>query len=319
MALSLKGQDFQTKRHNMQASIDSIMESILRGDDGYFTEYLKLESLLWNFSLNNKILIHLQRPQAVRVASIGRFSKLAVLRGHKAVKTGRDKYPSAVAPKAGAQAIWIYVPMTYRREEETPTGEVKIHQGMTFKPGMVFDVKDLYFKDDGTDCIDEPEFLPDFCTDLGQDTEPYYLALRTWTQGQGIEIEEAYLDSAAGASCGGKILEAVNKSVGKKFATLIHEVAHELLHQKTKENFSKTIAEAEAEAVAGVVCSYFGFTEQLNFSAAYLRIHKATVQTVKDSMNRILKTAEEVIKGIESEQAAEVAEVVGELLEAAAG
>lgn len=306
--LNLQGQDLNAKKAGMKHAVEALADRVLSGSDDVFADFLRLDRLLYHYSLTNTCLIICQAPEARRVSSMARFDKLAKGQGHKATKGPRDKYPSAVAPKKGSRAIWIWVPCPFSKDVDKGDGTSEKVSGLFFKPGPVWTVEDLYFRDTGEDCAADPNFLPDFVQDHGGKAGEYHEVLKEWAEGEGIKVEvvaASRLGGAAGVSYGGRIAERMGDTAGKRFSVLVHEVAHEVLHKKDeRQSLSKTVRECEAEAVCGVVCEYFGFA-QADLSAAYLRNHGATRQDVLASMDRIHKTATLIIDAVEKGEVAE--------------
>lgn len=314
---SFKGQDNEVRKQNMRAAIEALAEAVLSpgSGDAVFAEFLRLDRLLWRYSFGNTCLIALQHPNSRRVSSLARFDKLAKERGHKGVKWGREKYPQAVSLRAGAQAIWIWVPKTYTKTYTKDDGTTEKIKGVFFGPGPVWAVEDLKFRDTGGPCSEDPDFLPDFVPDHGPQVAGYHETLRLWAQGEGITVEQGDTGGAAGVSYGGRIVERIGDPCGKRFAVLVHEIGHELLHkEKEGAELPRRVKEAEAEAVANCVCHYFGLSHA-EHSAAYLRNHGATKSDVVASMTRIYDTARSIVDAIESgtaeQEAAEAAEATG--------
>ncbi|MFC1921797.1 ArdC family protein [Chloroflexota bacterium] len=109
-----------------------------------------------------------------------------------------------------------------------------------------------------------------------------------------IEVKDLPGDTQ-GASCGGKIL--LDPEAGTK--TLIHEIAHEMLHQVKNGPTDRTVQELEAESVAYVVGKHFGL-DGLS-SPNYVALHGATAEMILDHVERIRKTATEIINGVSIE------------------
>ena len=297
--LNLKGLGKEQKSHLMRASIEQLAKDILSPGNGdkVIAEFLRLDRLFWRYSFGNTALIAMQAPASRRVASLRRFDKLAKEQGHKAEKWGREKYPQAVSPRAGTHAIWIWVPKQFKKTVEGEDGPEEV-KGTFFGPGQVWAVEELAFRDTGKPCHEDPNFLPDFIPNHGEQVGPYHEALRLWAEGEGIAVEQGFTGDAAGISYGGRIVERVGTPVGKRFATLVHEVGHELLHYKEDRPEERRVREVEAEAVAMCVCEYFGLS-QAEHSAAYLRNHGATPKDVIDSLSRIFNTAKRIVDAIE--------------------
>lgn len=98
-----------------------------------------------------------------------------------------------------------------------------------------------------------------------------------------------------GVSTGGAIL--VSPEAGTK--TLIHDIAHELLHQVKDAPTGSTIQELEAESVAYVVAKHFGL-DGLS-SPNYTALHGATAEMILEHMERIRKSATEIINALGNE------------------
>jgi hypothetical protein len=109
-----------------------------------------------------------------------------------------------------------------------------------------------------------------------------------------VEVEDLP-GEIQGVSSGGKII--LDPEAGTK--TLIHEIAHEMLHQVEDSPKDKTIRELEAESVAYVVAKHFGL-EGLS-SPNYTALHGATAEMILEHMERIRKSATEIINALGNE------------------
>jgi len=115
-----------------------------------------------------------------------------------------------------------------------------------------------------------------------------------FARGQGISVSFNNLNSdAQGVSKGGEII--IDPSAGTK--TLIHEIAHELMHKDENNIQSRATKELEAESVAYVVSKHFRL-ECLN-SPNYIALHGNDAKDIIASMDRIVKTAYEIIEFVE--------------------
>ena len=76
--------------------------------------------------------------------------------------------------------------------------------------------------------------------------------------------------------------------------TLAHELAHEALHWKDRGSFTRSVAELEAESVAYVVCRHFGLDTSVR-SSAYIALWDGNGKAMRESMDRIAKTARKII------------------------
>lgn len=82
--------------------------------------------------------------------------------------------------------------------------------------------------------------------------------------------------------------------------TLIHEYAHALLHAGVTETAERSKREVEAEAVAYIVGRYCGL--DTSRSAFYLAAWEADdAEVVRDRLDRISRTAEQLIETLEAD------------------
>jgi hypothetical protein len=111
----------------------------------------------------------------------------------------------------------------------------------------------------------------------------------------GIEVVVKELTgNIQGASMGGVIFLA--PQAGTK--TLVHEIGHELLHHVENAPREKIIQELEAEAVAYVVGRHFGL-EGLS-SPNYVALHGVDSKMIFEHLDRIGRTTNEIIRGVET-------------------
>lgn len=89
-------------------------------------EWLTVQSRFHRYSFNNTLLIHLQRPEATRVAGFHAWRRL-----------GRNV-------RKGEKAIWILAPVTRKPADEERSGaSAAAERGrvlVAFKPTAVFDI-----------------------------------------------------------------------------------------------------------------------------------------------------------------------------------
>ena len=84
--------------------------------------------------------------------------------------------------------------------------------------------------------------------------------------------------------------------------TLIHELGHALLHADELPR-SKEVAEVEVESVAYVVCDAIGL-DSGEYSFAYVaRWAEGLVELVKDTGERVIGCAKQILEGLQVEAA----------------
>ena len=114
-----------------------------------------------------------------------------------------------------------------------------------------------------------------------------------FAESKGIQVTFRELaGETQGFSLGGKI--EISPKAGTK--TLIHEIAHELMHQVDEPKPNKPIMELEAESVAYVVSRHFGIDGLA--SPNYVALHGADAELIMAHLERIRKTAAQIINGL---------------------
>ncbi len=111
---------------------------------------------------------------------------------------------------------------------------------------------------------------------------------------------------ALGVSRGGRISIRPDLEPAVAFSVLAHELAHELLHRGEDRPASKTVRETEAEAVAFVVCQAIGL-ETGTAASDYIQLFDGKAETLAASLDRIQKTAAEIIAALHGAEPAEAA------------
>ena len=224
--------------------------------------YLDMCARFHRYSPQNVWLILMACPQATTLAGFKKWQ-------------GMGRYV-----KKGEKGIPILAPIFKKIENEEGEEDEKL---IGFKVVYVFDVSQT----DGDPLPGPPDWKsPEKNAELAK-------LLMDFAMSRDIIIEMKDLPGEIqGASCGGKIHLA--PEAGTK--TLIHEIAHELLHQVKDAPVDSTVQELEAESVAYVVGKHFGL-EGLS-SPNYNAMHGATAKMILEHMERIRKSATEIINGI---------------------
>lgn len=100
-----------------------------------------------------------------------------------------------------------------------------------------------------------------------------------------------------------KIEVRANMGDIKTISTCVHEVAHSLLHNKNSNlDLSKEQKEFEAESVAYVVCKNLNVdSKENNFLYLANWVGQEDISDFKDSLDRIQKTSNDILKHFEKE------------------
>lgn len=225
-----------------------------------FRDYLAVMSRFHTYSARNVLLIHMQRPNATRVASAKRWKEQFerfINKGEKAiyimapipiVKTvERQKLdPDTRAPVLDEDGQVI----TEKREVQVPR----------FRPVPVFDVSQTNGKP-----------LPQLAQDLTGDVEQYEAFMEALRRTAPVPMEikpmAENLDGYFSLEEQSISIRAGMSEVQTVYAA-VHEITHSILHGQEDEK-SRSTEELEAESVSYVVCQYCGVETGAN-SFGYL-------------------------------------------------
>ena len=278
----------------LEAGIQALFESET------FKNYLKTLSKFHDYSLNNTILIAMQKPDATLVAGYTAWQK----------NFGRQV-------QKGEQGIRILAPTPYKKQMEVdrvdpvtrqpilnPDGstakDLKEIMVPAFKVVNVFDVSQTDGKPLPTIGVDE---LSGNVTNY----EMFFEALK-----RACPVPVGFEDIPSGAkgyyhTVDQRIALQEGMSQVQTVKTMIHEMAHQKLHAidpkdlpPEEPRLTRNAKEVEAEAVAYTVAQHYGI-ETSDYSFAYIAgwSHGKDTPELKASLDRIRKAADEMITAID--------------------
>ncbi len=256
-----------------------------------FKAYLDAAARFWRYSFHNQVLIHVQCPEASRVAGFRAWNALSrrIIAGSRAIKI---LAPSLKKVKEEPENAIESDEMLGLCDEKPASNDDECREAFVIKgfvPVNVFDVSQTCGKD-----------LPKIDVELaGDDKKTMLEKLMVFCQHQGIAVESKPLavNGLMGYSQGGKIVLDSGQSVNSQVNTLAHEIAHELLHHgpEAKVKFSKEERELQAESVAYVVCRAVGLEPK---SASYLAVYSADKERVFANLETISRTVKKILNAI---------------------
>jgi len=256
-------------------AFQQLVESVEAGTSETLVNYLKAMGSFHRYSLGNAILIRLQKPDATHVAGFRTWQRL----GRRVRK--------------GEYGIGIMAPIVYRRKAAADADRDEDDQETvrTFKTAHVFDVSQ-------TDGKPLPE-----CARVQGNPEQFLDRLKDYVAAKGIKLEHSeHLTTAEGVSTGGTILLKQSLAPAEEFSVLCHELAHEICHRQTDTRpDAKKVRETEAEAVAFVVCQGVGLDVN-TASSDYIQLYNGDRKTLMESLERIQRTASEILVAITADR-----------------
>jgi len=284
--------------NEITAKLESGVTELFESDK--YANYLQTMSRFHKYSTRNTLLIHLQMPDATRVA------------GYNAWKS---KFNRQV--KKGEKGIRIFAPMPFVVKEELekldpvtkqpiigengqPVMEEYVKmQSARFKIVPVFDVSQT----DG-----EP--LPELAETLNGDVARYELfmdALRAVSP-LPITFEDLPPDTDGTCHFGDRIAIRNGMSEVQTVSAVIHEITHAKLHdlQAVKDSGElqkdRRTEEVEAESISYTVNQYYGIETGANSFGYIAEWSKGReLKELNASLDTIRKTAAELIDGIDEQ------------------
>lgn len=292
-----------------KAEMEEITTKLEKGVKDIFTtdeykNYLNFCAKLPRYSVNNQILIMLQRPDATMCQSFGGWKDINrfVRKGEKGIRI------LAPAPykmqkeqdKTDASGRTI---LDKDGEPVKETVEITVN---AFKPVSTFDISQT-----------EGEPVPTVgIAELTGSVEGYETLLEAIKEVVPVPISFENIESGAKGYYHleeDRIVVQEGMSQAQTVKTLLHEASHQALHSREAQNASgevksKNQKETEAESVAYVVCQHYGI-DTSDYSFAYVATWSADkeVPELKASLDTIRRTASELITKIDEKVQARAA------------
>lgn len=301
------------EKQNPKKRLKEITDSIETGikelfESDKYKSYLQTMSRFHKYSLNNTLLISMQKPDATLVAGFNKW---------------RDGFSRYV--KKGENGIKIIAPTPYKNKEErekldsqtkaplldasgkVQTEEVEIQIPM-FRVVSVFDVSQT-----------EGEPLPTLASNLTGNVERFEVFMEAVkrTAPVPIEIKPMAEDTDGYYHIEDKRI-AIREGMSEvqTISAAIHEVAHSLLHNREMEKElqaqqgentkpikpkDRNTEEVEAESISFAVCSYYGIQTAEN-SLGYIATWSKgkELAELRASLETINKISSELISGIDT-------------------
>ena len=297
----------QTSKDRMREIVDSIENGIkeLFESDKY-QQYLSTMSRFHRYSVNNTMLIYMQRPDATHVAGFNKW---------------RDQFGRNVLK--GEKGIRIIAPTPYKKKvEEIKTDpetnapvldadgkaiiEEKEIRIPMFKVVSVFDVSQTYGKP-----------LPQLAADLSGNVQRYEVFMEALRRASPVpmEIKPVARDTDGFFSIKAQsITIRAGMSEVQTVCAAVHEIAHAKLHDYehmteladdgetilVPGEKSRNTEEVEAESISYAVCQYYGIeTGENSFGYIATWSKGKELKELRASLETINKTASELITDID--------------------
>lgn len=251
-----------------------------------YKNYLLTMSKFYSYSVNNTILINMQKPSASLVAGFRKWEEM-------------DRHVSK-----GEKSIKILAPCIYKKEKETDTNEgdndkpkesEKVLTG--FRVVSVFDVSQT-----------EGKALPTLTHKLDGDVAGYSDFMEALKQVSPVSIEFKKIEGSANGYyhlVDKNIIIDTGMSEMMNCKTTIHEIAHAILHNQddgAEKDVDRHTKEVQAESVSFVVCQYYGLSTE-DYSFGYIAGWSSgkDIKELKSSLETIRTTAQTIISDIDQQ------------------
>ena len=295
--IELTATDTAGKVKEITAQLEAGVKDLFNSER--YQDYLKAMSKFHDYSLNNTLLIVMQKPDASLVAGFNKW---------------RDEFERHV--KRGEKGIKILAPAPYKIKKELekldpdgkpiigedgkPVTEQKEITVPAFKVVSVFDVSQ-------TDGKEIPDIAVDSLTGSVEQYEDFFKALE---QTSPVPVGFERIESGAHGyyhNAEKRIALNEGESELQTVKTLIHEIAHAKLHDidlnappEQQERPSRRTREVEAESIAYTVCQHFGLdTSDYSFGYVAGWSSDKDIKELKASLETIRATASELITEID--------------------
>lgn len=284
----------KAEMEEITAKLEKGVQDIFEGEN--YREYLKFCSRFPKYSVNNQILIMLQKPDATMCQSFTGWKSM-------------DRFV-----KKGETGIRIIAPSPFKVKRER---DKKDFEGNTILNGDGDPVKETFevtinsFKVTSTFDISQTQGKPVPTIGINELTgsvDGYEPLLKAIEEAVPVPISFEQIDSGAKGFYNledDRIVVKKDMSQIQTIKTILHEASHQALHskkamEKSDEKKSRNQKETEAEAVAFIVCSHFGIDTK-SYSFLYLASWSKgkKVPELKASLDTIRGAASEMIEKIE--------------------
>ena len=295
------------------ASIEDGIKELFQSEN--YAQYLQTMSRFHHYSVNNQVLIHMQKPDATLVAGFNKWKNQFgrnVIKGEHGIKIIA---PTPFKKKIEQEKLDPDTQLPVLDADGKIVTEEKTIQIPMYRPVTVFDVSQT-----------EGKPLPQLAHDLTGNVANYEMFMEALRRSSPVPIS---IEAMNGKMDGYFDLEhqdiAIRKGMSEvqTVSATIHEMAHALLHnrrnatEQTAEQIklSRNTEEVQAESISHTVCAYYNIATGAN-SFGYIASWSKdkTLPELRESLEIINKTAGGLIDDIDRHYAEIMKEHEAELI-----
>ena len=306
-------QSSRDRLKEITASIEDGIKELFQSES--YAQYLQTMSRFHHYSVNNQVLIHMQKPDATLVAGFNKWKNQFgrnVIKGEHGIKIIA---PTPFKKKIEQEKLDPDTQLPMLDADGKIITEEKTIQIPMYKPVTVFDVSQT-----------EGKPLPQLAHDLSGNVANYDVFMEALRRSSPVPIS---VEVMGGGMDGYFDLEhqdiAIRKGMSEvqTVSAVIHEMAHALLHNRTKDTEEKTpeisrsTEEVQAESISYAVCAYYGIaTGDNSFGYIASWSKDKTLPELRESLEVISRTADGLINDIDRHYAEIMKEREAELIAA---
>ena len=306
-------QSSRDRLKEITASIEDGIKELFQSES--YAQYLQTMSRFHHYSVNNQVLIHMQKPDATLVAGFNKWKNQFgrnVIKGEHGIKIIA---PTPFKKKIEQEKLDPDTQLPMLDADGKIITEEKTIQIPMYKPVTVFDVSQT-----------EGRPLPQLAHDLSGNVANYDVFMEALRRSSPVPIS---IEVMGGGMDGYFDLEhqdiAIRKGMSEvqTVSAVIHEMAHALLHNRTKDTEEKTpelsrsTEEVQAESISYAVCAYYGIaTGDNSFGYIASWSKDKSLPELRESLEVISKTADGLINDIDRHYAEILKEREAELIAA---
>ena len=306
-------QSSRDRLKEITASIEDGIKELFQSES--YAQYLQTMSRFHHYSVNNQVLIHMQKPDATLVAGFNKWKNQFgrnVIKGEHGIKIIA---PTPFKKKIEQEKLDPDTQLPMLDADGKIITEEKTIQIPMYKPVTVFDVSQT-----------EGKPLPQLAHDLSGNVANYDVFMEALRRSSPVPIS---VEVMGGGMDGYFDLEhqdiAIRKGMSEvqTVSAVIHEMAHALLHNRAKDpeektpELSRSTEEVQAESISYAVCAYYGIaTGDNSFGYIASWSKDKTLPELRESLEVISKTADGLISDIDRHYAEILKERETELIAA---
>ena len=306
-------QSSRDRLKEITASIEDGIKELFQSES--YAQYLQTMSRFHHYSVNNQVLIHMQKPDATLVAGFNKWKNQFgrnVIKGEHGIKIIA---PTPFKKKIEQEKLDPDTQLPMLDADGKIITEEKTIQIPMYKPVTVFDVSQT-----------EGKPLPQLAHDLSGNVANYDVFIEALRRSSPVPIS---VEVMGGGMDGYFDLEhqdiAIRKGMSEvqTVSAVIHEMAHALLHNRAKDpeektpELSRSTEEVQAESISYAVCAYYGIaTGDNSFGYIASWSKDKSLPELRESLEVISKTADGLINDIDRHYAEILKEREAELIAA---